>query len=249
MNISISDTPKEMGQLAGKAGAEIIKNAIADKGYANIIMATGTSQFETIQELIADKDIDWSKVTMFHLDEYIGISIEHKASFRKYLQERFISQIAPLKKYYLIDGEADPVEECKRLNTLIADHPIDVAFVGVGENGHLAFNDPPADFETKDPYLIVNLDLPCRAQQFNEGWFESIDDVPKQAISMSVNQIMATEYLICSVPDERKAVAVAKALDGEITPELPASILQSHANCAYYLDKASATVWEASKVN
>lgn len=249
MHISISNTPEEMGRKAGQAGAEIIKKAISEKGYANIIMATGTSQFETIKNLIADNAIDWSKVTMFHLDEYIGISIDHKASFRKYLKERFIDKISPLKNYYLIDGEAEPVEECKRLNSLILEHPIDVAFVGVGENGHLAFNDPPADFETTDPYIIVDLDVPCRNQQYNEGWFESLEEVPLKAISMSVHQIMATEHLICTVPDERKAEAVAKALEGDITPEVPASILQSHPNCAYYLDKNAAQIYEKSNVN
>lgn len=243
MEIHIEDNPIELGRKAGKLGAQLIKKVISDKGVANIILATGTSQFETMNTLIADKEIDWSKVVMFHLDEYIGLPITHKASFRKYLKERFLDHVPELKAYYLIDGEKDPQEECQRLNALIRKHPIDVAFVGIGENGHLAFNDPPADFETTEPYLVVNLDKACRAQQMGEGWFPTLDDVPKQAISMSVRQIMATDVIICSVPDKRKAEAVVNSLTGEVTPDVPASILQQHDRCYMYLDKESASLY------
>ncbi|MBY5958700.1 glucosamine-6-phosphate deaminase [Membranicola marinus] len=244
MEIKITDNPVQLGSEAGAHGAQIIKDNIEQKGVANIIMATGTSQFETLKTLIEDKDIDWSKVVMFHLDEYIGLPITHKASFRKYLKERFLSQVPDLQAYYLIDGEKDPQEECDRLNKLIKQHPIDVAFVGIGENGHLAFNDPPADFETTDPYIVVELDAACRAQQMGEGWFPSIEDVPERAISMSVHQIMTSDVIISSVPDERKAEAVVNALTGEVTPDVPASILQNHKNCTMYLDEDSASLYK-----
>lgn len=244
MEIKITDNPGALGAEAGAQGAQVIKDTIDKKGVANIILATGTSQFETLKTLIEDEEIDWSKIVMFHLDEYIGLPITHKASFRKYLKERVLSQVPDLQAYYLIDGENDPQEECDRLNKLIQQHPIDVAFVGIGENGHLAFNDPPADFETTDPYIVVDLDRACRAQQMGEGWFATLDDVPEQAISMSVHQIMTSKVIISSVPDERKAEAAAKALTGEVTPDVPASILQNHENCTMYLDKESASLYE-----
>ena len=248
MEINIAENPHEMGLKAGELGAHVVKDAIANHGAANIILATGTSQFDTMNTLIADKEIDWSKVVMFHLDEYIGLPVTHKASFRRYLKDRFLARVPDLKAYHLIDGEKDPQEECNRLNDLIGRHPIDVAFVGIGENGHLAFNDPPADFETTDPYIVVQLDEACRAQQMGEGWFPTLQDVPDQAISMSVHQIMASDVIICSVPDERKAKAVALSLTGEVTPLVPASILQNHEKCHVFLDEASAKLY-AEKVN
>ncbi|MFN3996393.1 glucosamine-6-phosphate deaminase [Algoriphagus sp.] len=242
MNISISQDPTELGQRAGKIGADLIRKAIQNQGFANIILATGTSQFETLKQLLTEKDIDWSKVTVFHLDEYIGIPITHPASFRKYLLERFFNQVPQLKAYHMIDGENDPEKECMRLSTLIQNHPIDVAFVGIGENGHLAFNDPPADFDTLKPYLVVDLDHACRMQQFGEGWFPSLDVVPTQAISMSIQQIMKSKAIICSVPDLRKAQAVKDCLEGEITNLHPASILQSHPNCQIFLDNSASSL-------
>jgi len=236
MTISISPNPLVMGQLAGITGAELIRNAIQNQGFANIILATGTSQFETLNQLLVEKDIDWSKVSVFHLDEYLGIPITHPASFRKYLLERFFTKVPQLKAYELIDGEQDPEKECERLSTLIQNQPIDVAFVGIGENGHLAFNDPPADFETKKPYLVVDLDHDCRMQQLGEGWFTDLDSVPKHAISMSIQQILKSKSIICSVPDLRKALAVKNCLEGEISPLHPASILQNHPDCRVFLD-------------
>lgn len=241
MKVEIFEDAKKLGAAAGKSAVEIIRNVIQDKGYANIILATGTSQFPVLEELTNCKDIDWSKVTMFHLDEYIGIPISHKASFRKYLTERFIDKVNALKNYHLINGENNPQEECKRLNQLIDDVEIDLALVGIGENGHLAFNDPPADFNTPDPYIIVDLDEACRKQQWGEGWFKSMDDVPQKAISMSIRQIMKSKNIICSVPDKRKADAVKNCLMGTISNLHPASILQSHPACTIYLDHASAS--------
>lgn len=234
--------PVALGVSAGRAAVDAIKNAIVSNGSANIILATGTSQFETLNWLVADKEIDWSKVTMFHLDEYIGLPITAKASFRKYLKERFIDQVPSLKAAHLINGENDPVNECKRLNELISKHTIDVALVGIGENGHLAFNDPPADFDTTDPYIIVELDDACRKQQYNEGWFDTMDAVPKQAISMSIKQIMKSKQIICSVPDKRKAEAVRNCLEEPVSNLFPASILREHENCTIYLDINSASL-------
>lgn len=240
MNINIFKDAHELGRSAGTMAAHLIREAVETKGCANIILATGASQFETLYQLIAEKNIDWSKVIMFHLDEYIGLPVSHPASFRKYLQERFLAKVAPLKAAYLINGETNAVEECKRTGALILQHPIDVALVGIGENGHLAFNDPPADFETEEPYIIVNLDAPCRQQQLGEGWFQSLEEVPCQAISMSVKQIMKSEHIICSVPDSRKADAVKNTLKQTVSNIYPASILQMHPDCSIYLDIFSA---------
>src|SRR4051812_14890509 len=242
MQINISENPEELGKVAGTAAAELIRKAIAEKGTANIILATGTSQFETLNQIINEGGIDWSKVVMFHLDEYLNLAITHPASFRKYLEERFISKVPALKEVYLINGETNPKEECERLGNAIKQHPIDVALVGIGENGHLAFNDPPADFQTDQPYLVVELDEACRKQQQGEGWFPTLNDVPRQAISMSVRQIMKSKQIVCTVPDQRKAQAVKHATRGPVTPQVPASILQQHPNCAIYLDKPAASL-------
>src|SRR5690554_427782 len=244
MKVVQLSNPKELGVEAGKLAASLIEGNIHDKGHANIILATGTSQFETLNQLLTE-DIDWSKVNIFHLDEYLNIPMTHPASFRKYLKERFIDKAGTIGSVHLINGEADPKEECKRLDQLIAKHPIDVAMVGIGENGHLAFNDPPADFETEKPYLVVNLDEPCRMQQLNEGWFGSLEEVPQQAISMSINQIMKSKHIICSVPDARKAKAVKDCLENEVSPLNPASILQQHPQCQVYLDKDAASLLTA----
>jgi glucosamine-6-phosphate deaminase len=242
MEKHVLENPELMGKAAGMRAGEEIRKVLDQKGFANIILATGTSQFNTLQTLIATPDIDWSRITMFHLDEYIGLPITHPASFRKYLTERFITQVPALKAAHLIDGENDPVSECQRLRELIQAVDIDVALVGIGENGHLAFNDPPADFNTDDPYIVVDLDEACRQQQFGEGWFPTLDAVPRQAISMSIRQIMKSNMIICSVPDERKAAAVRDCLEQPISNMHPASILRQHPNCALYLDQAAATL-------
>ncbi len=242
MNINVSTTPAGLGEQAGKAAAQLIKETLATKGVANIILATGTSQFETIKQLLAEPGIDWSKVTMFHLDEYIGLPITHPASFRKYLKERFVSKVSTLKAAHLINGEGDAKAECDRLGKLITASPIDVALVGIGENGHLAFNDPPANFDTEEPYIIVELDEACRKQQLGEGWFKSMDEVPRQAISMSIKQILKSKNIICSVPDQRKAVAVKNSIEQPVSNLFPATALQLHPNCTCYLDVDSASL-------
>lgn len=242
MNIQIFDSKQELGSQSATDAAEEIRSAIQGKGEANIILATGASQFETLSNLVDATDIDWSKVTMFHLDEYVDLPQTHPASFRKYLKERFEQHVPKLKEVHYIQGDSeDPEEECERLNEIISEIDIDVALVGIGENGHLAFNDPPADFETEEPYIVVELDKKCRKQQMGEGWFDSIEDVPKRAISMSIKQIMKSKHIICSVPDQRKAEAVRNCMEGEITNLHPASILQAHQHCTVYLDQESAS--------
>lgn len=241
MNIIISDTATELGKLAGMEAGSLIRKAIENNGQANIILATGASQFQTLEQLVAD-DVDWSKVIMFHLDEYIGLTENAPASFRKYLKERFLDKVSSLKAVYLINGESDPPAECKRLGEMIIQHPIDVALVGIGENGHLAFNDPPADFDTEQPYIVVDLDDQCRRQQLGEGWFPMLEEVPRQAISMSVKHILKSRHIICSVPDQRKALAVKKTLEEAVNNLLPASILQLHPDCVFFLDKSSSAM-------
>jgi glucosamine-6-phosphate deaminase len=249
MEIIICNSVSELGKTAGTKAATLIREAIAEKGSANIILATGTSQFETLNHLVSEQGIDWSKLVMFHLDEYIGLPITSKASFRKYLKERFIEKLPSLKAAYLINGEEDAKRECKRLGDLITKHPIDVALVGIGENGHLAFNDPPADFETEQPYIVVELDEVCREQQLGEGWFETFDEVPHQAISMSIKQIIKSKHIICCVPDSRKAIAVKNTLEHPVSNLYPASILQLHPHCTIYLDKRSALLLSENTVS
>lgn len=245
MKIQIFNTKEELGKKSASDAAAKIRSAIEKNGEANIILATGASQFETLANLVEEPKIDWSKVVMFHLDEYVGLSESHPASFRKYLKERFEYKIPNLKNAHYIQGDTgDPEEECRRLNQIISNIMIDVALVGIGENGHLAFNDPPANFKTDKPYIVVELDQACRRQQMGEGWFQSIQDVPKKAISMSIREIMKSESIICSVPDKRKAEAVKNCLEGEISNMNPASVLQNHSDCTVYLDKDSASMLE-----
>ncbi|MFO7668581.1 MAG: glucosamine-6-phosphate deaminase [Bacteroidales bacterium] len=239
MVISIHETKTEAGKWAARKGAKLIHEAIGKKGHANIIVATGSSQFEMLDELV-NSNIDWTKVTAFHLDEYIGMPDTHPASFRKYLKERFVGRIN-LKAFHYINAEEDPAGECQRLGKLIENHPVDVAFVGIGENGHLAFNDPPADFETEVPYLVVELDENCRKQQLGEGWFPTLEDVPHKAISMSIRQIMKSASIICTVSEKRKALAVKQTVEGTVTPEVPASVLTKLAKSWLFLDHEAAS--------
>jgi glucosamine-6-phosphate deaminase len=240
MKTVISENREELGRKAAVKGGQLILDAIRVKGEANIILATGASQFKMLEVLVRQK-INWKKVHVFHLDEYIGLPEIHPASFRRYLKERFSDLVNP-QSFAYINGETNPDQECVRLGDLIGSYPIDVAFVGIGENGHLAFNDPPADFETEDPYIVVSLDEKCRRQQMGEGWFPSFDDVPGKAISMSIKQIMKSKTIICSVPDLRKAEAVQKTLEEPVTPWVPASILRQHKDAWLYLDKDSSSL-------
>jgi glucosamine-6-phosphate deaminase len=242
LQVQIYATKQETGRAAAEAGAQILREAIRAQGEANIVLATGASQFEVLEALVAAPEVDWSQVTAFHLDEYVGLPVTHPASFRRYLRERFVQRLPiPLHLFHEINGEGDCRAECDRLNRLIAARPIAAAFVGIGENGHLAFNDPPADFSTEAPYLVVNLDDACRRQQLGEGWFPTLEDVPRQAISMSIRQILKAQTILCTVPEARKAKAVQATLEGPVTPMVPASILQQHPLAALYLDSASAS--------
>ena len=241
MQLEIFNTKTELGQAAAREAAKIINQAISERGAAFVIAATGASQFEFLDALVAE-ELDWSKVMFFHLDEYVGLPESHPASFRRYLKERILSRVQP-RSFHLINGEAgDVYEECRRVGELISRETIDVAFVGIGENGHLAFNDPPADFETDEPYIVVNLDQRCRQQQVGEGWFKSLDEVPTQAISMSIKQILRSRYILCIVPDQRKAVAVKNCVELEVSPMHPASILQKHKSVKLYLDGDSSSL-------
>jgi glucosamine-6-phosphate deaminase len=253
-----------MSRAAARHAARSLHDAIAARGGARIVVATGASQIDFLDALTAGDGsrlrsrtasdsratayaaaslpaVDWTRVEMFHLDEYVGLSLDHPASFRKYLLERLIARTV-ITRYHLLDGEHDAARTAEQVGQKVSEAPIDVAFVGVGENGHLAFNDPPADFATEQPYLIVTLDDACRQQQVGEGWFASAADVPAQAISMSVRQILKSREIICIVPDARKAHAVKACVEGEISPLAPASVLRTHSNTTLYLDRASAAL-------
>ena len=239
MDIVTEPTRRELGPRAAAAGAALMRAALAERGSANIIVATGSSQFEMLTALAAEPGIRWDRVTGFHLDEYVGLPVTHPASFRSYLWQRFVSRLPlPLAAFHYVGGDAaDPRAECDRLGRLAAAHPVDVAFIGIGENAHVAFNDPPADFDAADPYLVVDLDDACRRQQQGEGWFPTMADVPTRAISMSVRQIMNSRAIVCTVPDARKADAVRASVRGPVTPAVPASILQRHEATLLFLGR------------
>jgi glucosamine-6-phosphate deaminase len=242
MRIEVHETSQELAEAAARQAETILKNAVASKGEAYAIVATGMSQAAFLDRLAQPRSIDWDRVVFFHLDEYVGLPMSHPASFRKYLRERVEDRVHP-KAFHYINGEnPDPSEECRRVGKEITRCEIDVAFVGVGENGHLAFNDPPADFETTEPYLVVELDEACRKQQVGEGWFKSVDDVPTAAISMSVRQILKAHHILCVVPDLRKAAAVRDCFGDGVTNLHPGSILQTHPACTVFLDKDSASL-------
>ncbi len=243
MRISVHEDPPAMGRAAAAEAAEAIRRALAEKSRAFVVVATGTSQLEVLHSLAATADIEWGRVSLFHLDEYAGLSDRHPASFRRYLRERFVEKLPrPPASFEWIDAEQDPERECERLARIVPEELFDVSLVGIGENAHLAFNDPPADFTAVRPYIVVALDEACRRQQVGEGWFPSLADVPTHAISMSVPRILASRAIICSVPDLRKAEAVRNTVEGPITPNVPASILRTHPDCRLHLDRAAATL-------
>src|SRR5215212_9705231 len=236
MRVEIHESKGGIGGAAAARATKIIREAIAERGEACMIAATGASQFEFLDELTAKPDIEWRRVVFFHLDEYVGLPDTHPASFRKYLRERIVERVRP-GAFPFIEGDSpDPNAECRRLAGLISARTVDAAFVGIGENGHLAFNDPPADFETGEPYLVVDLDETCRRQQVGEGWFGSLEEVPRQAISMSVSQILRSRHILCVVPDKRKAQAVKDCLEAEVSPWHPASVLRRHPAATIFLD-------------
>ena len=237
----VFDDKHLLAAAAGVDAAAAVRRAIRERGSARIIAATGASQFEFLDQLTKAPDIDWKRVEMFHLDEYLGVPTTHPASFRKYLLDRLINK-AGIVHYHLLDGEAEPRKVIAEMTAEIRKTQIDVAFVGIGENGHLAFNDPPADFESDEAYIVVKLDEACRRQQLGEGWFQSLQDVPTSALSMTVRQILRAQQIICVVPDARKATAVANCLESEISPMFPASILRTHPDATVYLDRESSSL-------
>jgi glucosamine-6-phosphate deaminase len=236
------ETKLEMARAAADRAAGILKHAIARQGHACVIAATGAAQFEFLEVLTGTPGIDWSKTVFFHLDEYIGLPATHPASFRRFLKERIDARIHPGAFHFIAGDAPDPRAECLRLSEVLSRQRVDVAFVGIGENGHLAFNDPPADFDTEEAYLVVRLDDACRRQQLGEGWFERLEDVPAEAISMSIRQILKSREILCVVPDGRKAQAVHDCLELEVSPLHPASILRQHPGTALYLDRFSAAL-------
>ena len=241
MHVNIYPDRLTLSREAAAHAAAVLKQCIRAKGHARVIAATGASQIDFLDALTSAPDIDWPKVELFHLDEYIGLPATHPASFRRYLLDRLIDKVG-IGRYHLLDAEEDPEHVARRVGETLAADPVDVAFVGIGENSHLAFNDPPADFTTERPYLTVTLDDACRQQQVGEGWFASFDDVPARAISMSVRQILKSAEIIAVVPEARKAAAVQACVEGAVSPMAPASILQTHQNTTLYLDRDSAAL-------
>jgi glucosamine-6-phosphate deaminase len=240
MIFRIYDGKSALGKSAAAHAAGAIRRAIAERGRARVVAASAASQFQFLDALVAEPGIDWKKIELFHLDEYIGLPMTHPASFCKFLEERLISKTG-ITNTHLLNGKKDPAAVIAEVNEAISSAPIDVAFVGIGENGHLAFNDPPADFETDVPYIVVKLDEPCRLQQVGEGWFPDLAHVPTHAISMSIRQVLKASEILAIVPDARKAAAIAACFNRPITPLAPSSILRTHPHATIYLDRNSAS--------
>lgn len=242
MDVVVHDDQDQLGASAAQQGGEAIERALSAGGTATIVVATGASQFRMLEHLVR-APLDWGRVTVFHLDEYVGLPSSHPASFRRYLRERFVERLPKLAEFVSVDGDALDLDvELARLNDRLAGQVVDVCFAGIGENCHLAFNDPPADFETEYPYLVVELDEACRRQQLGEGWFENLEAVPTRAISMSIRQILKARQIILSVPDQRKARAVQQAVEAPVSPIYPASILRQHGHTTLHLDLMSASL-------
>ncbi len=240
MKLRLEPDRRAMSAAAARHGADSIRHVVSRLGKARIVAATGASQLEFLQELTSTTGVDWTRVELFHLDEYVGIPESHPASFRRYLRENLIDKTG-IRNYHFLDGTANVADVLRAVGDELSSAPVDVMFAGIGENGHLAFNDPPANFETSDPYILVNLDEACRKQQVGEGWFAAIEDVPTTAISMSIRQMMKAGELLVIVPDARKAAAVKATLEGPITPLVPASIIRTHPNVTLYLDEPAAS--------
>jgi glucosamine-6-phosphate deaminase len=250
INLNYHEGNFECAAAAAAFGARAIKRAIDERGRANIVVATGASQLEMLEALVTNNEVAWRQVTGFHLDEYVGIPQTNRASFRRYLRERFTERLPALGGFHFIEGDAPDCDaEIARLNQLLDRHPIDLTFAGIGENGHLAFNDPPADFVSTAAFKKVTLDPICRLQQLGEGWFAMLDEVPTEAISMTIQRIMTSRTVVLTVPDERKATAVREVLEGPVTNAWPASILQQHGACHLFLDRAAASKLKPDQVS
>lgn len=236
--IHVSSTPTELGIQAANAIASLLNEAVSSQGYARLVLSTGASQFETLNTLIG-LDVPWEQIEMFHLDEYVALPKSHPASFRKYLQERFVSQV-PLKATYYVNGEGDVASNIATLSRELKRKPVDVGVIGIGENGHIAFNDPPADFNTEETYKIVDLDERCKQQQVGEGWFADVSSVPGQAITMCVKQIMSCRHIVTAVPHSVKADAILQTVTQPVNPNIPGTILKTHPDWRLFLDTSSA---------
>jgi glucosamine-6-phosphate deaminase len=241
VHVSVFPDAFTLARMAAREAASRLRSAVAAHGHARIVAATGASQIAFLDQLTRVANLDWSKVEVFHLDEYVGLPESHPASFRRYLRERLI-QPAGIERFHPIDGSGDPEEVCESLGLKLAAQPIDIALVGIGENGHVAFNDPPADFDTERPYIVVRLDEACRRQQVGEGWFAAMDEVPERAITMSIRQILKAQTIVAVVPESRKAAAVRACLEGEVSRMAPASILRTHGDTTVFLDAESASL-------
>lgn len=248
MILKVFSNKTSLGQAAAAQAAVAMQAAIAERGTARIVAAAAASQFEFLEALTSTPNIDWRSIELFHLDEYVGLPLEHPASFRTFLREHLIEK-SGISNFHFLAGERDPAAVCREVGQALGRAPVDVAFIGIGENGHLAFNDPPADFETEEPYLVVELDEACRRQQVGEGWFPTLVDVPQKAISMSVRQILKAQEIICVAPDARKAQAVKDCFAGEMSPLAPASILRTHPNTTVFLDVNSATLLDPKLIS
>ena len=241
LKVEVFDSNRNLGKAAAGFVTRKLHGAIEKNGSANLILATGASQF-TFLEAFQEGDLDWFKITVFHLDEYRDISENHPASFRKYLRDRILNNVKPSMVHFLEGDAADIDAEIERYENLLKTHSIDVACIGIGENGHIAFNDPPvADFDDPKLVKVVDLDEACRKQQTGEGWFATIDDVPKQALSLTIPAIMNCKVISCVVPDKRKSDAVYKTLYGPISTACPATILRKHPAAVLFLDVDSAS--------
>lgn len=241
--IRVHSDKAEVARAAATHAGQSLRRLLAEFGKVRLLAATGASQFEFLDALAAEMGIDWSNVELFHLDEYVGIGIEHPASFARYIKQRIVDRLG-INKFHLLDGSRDPHEMAGEMSAELSSAPINLAFCGIGENGHLAFNDPPADFEATEPYLVVELDEGCRRQQVGEGWFASLAEVPKRAITISIPWLLKTREILCVVPDGRKAEAVKNCLEGPVSPLAPASILRVHPNAHVFLDVESAGLLE-----
>jgi glucosamine-6-phosphate deaminase len=240
MKLRLEKDCRAMSAAAAEHAASSLRRLLNQSGKARIVAATGASQLEFLRALTALTSIDWTRVELFHLDEYVGIPENHPASFRRYLRENLIDKTG-IRNYHFLDGTRPVQDVIREVGRELSSAPIDVMFAGIGENGHLAFNDPPADFDTTDPYILVKLDEACRQQQVGEGWFARLEDVPTTAISMSIRQMMKANELLVIVPDERKAGAVKASLEGDITALVPASIIRTHPNVTLFLDEPAAS--------
>jgi glucosamine-6-phosphate deaminase len=248
MKLCLEADCRAMSAAAAQHAAASLRRIIDEAGNARLVAATGASQLEFLRALTSLKDIDWTRVELFHLDEYVGIPESHPASFRRYLRENLLDKTS-IRRYHFLDGTGRAEEVMRDVGRELSSRPIDIMFAGIGENGHLAFNDPPADFETTDPYILVNLDEACRRQQVGEGWFAHLDDVPTRAISMSIRQMMKAKELLVTVPDARKALAVKAAVEGDITALVPASIIRIHPNVTLYVDEPAASRLERATID